>query len=277
MKKKGITKVFITDVYAEGTDLEGFEGLREEFDVFLIDHHPLVEGMKDTKNVIKTGLTECSAFVIYDLVKDLIKEDMKDILCATMISEFSFNNPENLKFIQEIYPSVTLENIRESEPSKLANSIGGTLIYLQKDKEGIRKGYELVKNRDFEKIKEYDRVVQKDISEWLEKFENEAESYPEKNLYYFYIEPQFNIGSIISTIISVKHHGKTIVLVSPIKSDPDYLKISAKNQGSAEDMSILLKKGIKDLENSTAGGHKPAAGARIMKKDLSKFKENILS
>jgi len=37
-----------------------------------------------------------------------------------------------------------------------------------------------------------------------------------------------------------------------------------------------MKKGIEGLENSTGGGHAKAAGAKIMKKDLEKFKRNIL-
>jgi hypothetical protein len=54
------------------------------------------------------------------------------------------------------------------------------------------------------------------------------------------------------------------------------MKVSAKNQSGNEDMAKLLMKGIEGLEESTAGGHVPAAGARFLKKDLQKFKENIL-
>jgi len=42
-------------------------------------------------------------------------------------------------------------------------------------------------------------------------------------------------------------------------------------------MNKLMKKGTEGLENATGGGHIPAAGGRFMKKDLQKFKENILS
>ena len=109
-----------------------------------------------------------------------------------------------------------------------------------------------------------------------DKFDKEAEFYPEKNLYYFYSAPTFNITSVISTAVSFEQMGKTVVVVAPIEGDPDYLKISARNQGKVEDMSALLNKGIEGLENATAGGHKPAAGGRIMKKDLNKFKDNLL-
>ena len=37
----------------------------------------------------------------------------------------------------------------------------------------------------------------------------------------------------------------------------------------------LLLESIKGLENATGGGHKFAVGARVMVKDLDKFKENI--
>ena len=42
-------------------------------------------------------------------------------------------------------------------------------------------------------------------------------------------------------------------------------------------MNKLMKKGVSGLENATGGGHVPAAGGRFMKKDLEKFKENILA
>jgi len=275
MKEKGITKLFVTDIYADGTDLEGFGKLREDFDVLLIDHHPVKEELKDTKNVIKTETADCCTFVIYNLVKDLIEGDWNELVCATMISEVSYKNPDNLKFIQSIYPELTLDNIRESKCAKLSNKIGGSLIYLGSEKDGIKKIYDLIKEDNLEKLGEYNDVIEKEISKFLEKFKKEAEFYPEKNIYYFYAAPNYNITSVISTIVSFEKMNQTVVIVAPI-GDPNYLKLSARNQGKEEDMSALLNKGIEGLENASAGGHKPAAGGRIMKKDLEKFKENLL-
>jgi len=41
------------------------------------------------------------------------------------------------------------------------------------------------------------------------------------------------------------------------------------------DMAQLLKIGIKNLKNASAGGHIPAAGATIQSKDINQFKRNI--
>ena len=40
-------------------------------------------------------------------------------------------------------------------------------------------------------------------------------------------------------------------------------------------MSEMLKAGIAGLEDSSAGGHVPAAGGMICIKDLDKFKQNV--
>ena len=41
-------------------------------------------------------------------------------------------------------------------------------------------------------------------------------------------------------------------------------------------MNLLMKEGIKGLENATGGGHVHASAAKFLKKDLEKFKENLL-
>jgi hypothetical protein len=59
--------------------------------------------------------------------------------------------------------------------------------------------------------------------------------------------------------------------------DKCFLNVSARNQSMNKDMNLLLKKAIQGLDNANAGGHVAAAGARFMKKDIKKFKENLFS
>ena len=62
---------------------------------------------------------------------------------------------------------------------------------------------------------------------------------------------------------------KKIVIVAYVSE----LKVNISMRGlGARD---LLLESIKGLENATGGGHKFAVGARVMVKDLDKFKENI--
>ncbi len=41
-------------------------------------------------------------------------------------------------------------------------------------------------------------------------------------------------------------------------------------------MNILMRKSAEGLKNAMAGWHVPVAGATIIKKDLEKFKQNLL-
>jgi single-stranded DNA-specific DHH superfamily exonuclease len=269
-KEKNITKIFLTDMNADSADLESFERLRAEFDCFLIDHHPVNPDLKNKANIIKTNSSDCSSLTLYNFMDEELKEEWKDIVCAAAISDFSFKKQENLDFINSIYSGVTLENAFDSEPGQIASTIGSGLTYYSSNK---KKVYDLVLKRDLESLKEAREKVDEVIGGEIAKFRKEGEFYPEKNLYFYFSFPKFNITSIASTLVSKEEPEKTFVFVS---GQGKYLKVSAKNQSGNEDMNQLVKKGIEGLDEATAGGHVPAAGARFLKKDLKKFKENIL-
>ena len=163
-----------------------------------------------------------------------------------------------------------MENAFDSEPGQIASTIGSGLTYYSSNK---RKVYELVLKRDLESLKDAREKVDEVIEEEIAKFKKEGEFYPEKNLYFYSSCPKFNITSIASTLVSKEEPEKTFVFIS---GQGKFVGVSAKNQSGKEDMNQLVNKGIEGLKEATAGGHVPAAGARFLKKDLQKFKENIL-
>ena len=273
-KKSNVTKVFLTDMYADGTDSEGFEKLKQFADLFVIDHHPVIN--KEAKNTIKTQGADCSAYAIFDLGKEIIDEKKwKMLLYATMIAEMSYKSPENMEFIRKDYPDVHEDNIIDTPPGKLAKIINGALIYFSSLKKDLKEIYDLIKKQDFEKLKDYNKEVEEEIQFYLDKIKKEAEYYPEKDLYFYYFNPKFNITSVVGTLFSNKHKDSSLIVVSDI--DDKMMKVSARNQNKKQDMGALLKKGIQGLKEAVGGGHIPAAGGSFLKKDLNKFKENILS
>jgi single-stranded DNA-specific DHH superfamily exonuclease len=273
LKDHNISKVFITDVGADIGDPEGFRELKKNIDCFLIDHHPINEEFREEKNIMKTETADCSSLVIYDLGENIIdQKKWKWLVCASMIADYSFKKKENLEFIQKIYPDVAEQNIFDTNIGKKSNEIVYALIYYGDDK---KKVYNLLLEENLNELKEISDILNEEIKKQIEKFRQKAEYYPERNLYYFYTNPKFNITSIISTILSSEKPNKSFVIVSD--KDGVYYKVSARNQGRTEDMNILMKKCINGLKNATGGGHIPAAAAQFLKKDLDKFKENLLS
>lgn len=274
LKKEKISRLFISDLSPENVDLGGFEKLRTEFDVFSIDHHPIGK-IDDKSGIIKTETGYCTAFVCYDLGDRILdRKKWKWLVDAACISDMSYKNPEVMKFIQETNPEVTMENIHDSEIGMVSSAISSSLIYFDNHPEKI---YELVREKKIQQLKKYDIIVRKEVGKWMKKYDEEAEFHPDRNMYFYYYNPKFNITSTVSTILSQRKPDSTFIAVSDSKTDKGFVKISARNQNSREDMNQLMKKGIEGLENATGGGHIPAAGGKLMKKDLEKFKNKILN
>lgn len=269
--KKGTNKVFILDINAN-SDYKGFFELKKKYDVFLIDHHP---SELESENIIKTKTSDCATFSLFEIAKN--KFDLKKwewLVRATMVAEFSYKDKNNFEFIKSHNPNIDIENIFSSEPGDISNRIYSAIIYF-KGKE--KKVFDLVLKKKMKKINKYHAVIEKEIKEGIKKFKKEAEYFPDKNLYFYYNNPKFSTNSAIATILSVKEPEKSFVFVHDTINKPDFVSVSSRNQSGKEDMNLLMKKGIEGLENAIAGGHVNAAGGKFLKKDLEKFKENILA
>jgi len=274
LKDKGITKLFLTDFSADGIDLELFEKLRRSFDVFLIDHHPVNPELQYKHNIIKTNSSDCSAITIYDLGKEIIDRDEWNWLaCAAIFSDMSYKNPENMNFIQRVYPDFPTDefDMASSNVGMISRKISTALIYYSKD---LMRVYELIKDKNLEELSRAFEIVEGEIDKLVNEFNENAEFFPEKKLYYYKINPVFNVSSYVCTLVSKYRPEFSFVCVSDLGGE--FLKVSSRNQSLKEDMGALMKKGIRGLNNAVAGGHVPAAAARFKKEDLERFKRNLL-
>ncbi|MFA5071690.1 MAG: DHH family phosphoesterase [Candidatus Pacearchaeota archaeon] len=271
-KKKKITKIFMSDINEE-SDYENFEKLKNEFEVFLIDHHPSENKTKD--NVLKTKSEHCAAWIIYNLGSKITNlEKLKTLVCATMITEFSYNNENNFNFLKQNFPDLTKDNLMDSEPGNLSETINAGITYFKGDE---RKIFDLVLKGKTKKLEKYHKIIQKEIQNLIDEFHKKAEFYSEKNLYFYYASPKFSLTSAVATILSLEFPDKTIIIASDVKNEKDFVKVSSRNQSGNVNLNELMKKGIVGLENASAGGHIMASAAKFMKKDLEKFKQNILA
>jgi len=271
LKSKKIGKAFLLDIN-ESSDYEGFRKIQENFGTFLVDHHP---SKAYDKGVIKTKTKDCSALTLYRIGEGQYHlERWKGLVCATMITEFSYTDDPNLAFIQKLYPRVTRESILNSIPGKVSQLISSGLIYLHGREKRI---YDLVKKGKINELKRYDKIIRSEVEKVSDEFKEKAEYSSDKELYFFYSPlKKFDISSFIITTLSVQQKDKTFVFVSDLKDKKGFVKVSARNQSGNVDLNLLMKKGISDLKNASAGGHVKASGASFMKRDLDKFKENLL-
>ena len=110
----------------------------------------------------------------------------------------------------------------------------------------------------------------------LKDFEKNAESHFDKHLYFYFFKSRFSLGSKMSTILSVRHKGSTIIVFSEVEGT-DMIKAGIRNNGEPlkYTMTDLVRAGITGLENAMGGGHAPASGGSFLRKDLDKFKEQV--
>jgi single-stranded DNA-specific DHH superfamily exonuclease len=269
-----ITKILISDIAADEVDADEFAELIRRYDVLLIDHHPENPKFKNEKNIIKADSLDCAGLMLYELGEGMFeREKWNWLMCATIVADFSYKKPENLKFVQRLYPEVTLENIRKVGPGKIAEKIGYASIYFNFN---AKKIYKMIKNKDMEELEEHHNEVKKEMDRIKKEFKEKAEFYKEKKLYIYYFESKFPVVSLISSEISLEDPDKGFILMTEDFNDANFIKISARNQSGEQNMNLLLKKGIKGLEESSGGGHPQASGGRIRKKDVEKFNQNIL-
>ncbi len=281
LKNKNISALFLTDLAADDFDLKGFEKLRREFKTVLIDHHPLNVNLKNKRNIIKTHSYDCAALVVYNLGVEANNYFNRTVfnyrkwgwlVSAAIVAEVSYNNPDNLKLLRKFYPSATLENIHNSIPDKISKRVFSALAYY----EDVERVYRILLNKNLKKLETAHKHINREMKLYSKKFHREAEFFQEKDIYFYYFNPKFKkIVSSLATSLSFKHPDKTIIIASD--ADTKTIKISARNQSGRVNVNLLMKKAIKGLKSAMGGGHAKAAAARIMKKDLQKFKENLLS
>lgn len=276
-KKKKITKVFILDFNIDSNCPEEFDNFKEKFDVFFIDHHPL-GNIKNKENVIKTNSFNCATQVVYELSKEIV--DFSNdflILCAALITDYTFKHRPNLEFLQRYFPDISEINAFNSVPGSFGSSVDRALINLKSSGKPLVKVYDLLKDKNLIGINRLGDPVREEVDFWVSKLSNEAEYFSDKDLYFYYFKPKFQVSSIVSSISASQHPKSIIIVLVPSEVDEDLLKISARNNEGIRDVNTLVRSAIVGLKDAIAGGHKQATGGTIRKEDVEQFKKNILS
>ena len=253
------------------------DNLRKNARVFIIDHHPLNENLKDKKGLIKTPSKYCSAHCLFDLAKGGNYFDTKDaewLVCGAIIFDYCFDDEENFKFLRSIYPTIKKEDIWNSQPAIISKKIANSLIYYKPHLERV---YEMILNRNFEALNKADKIVSEEYALWKDKFRKEAEYYPDSELYFYYGNPKYKITSaVVSAISQQEVPNKTLVFVSDEKDREGFVKMSARNQTGKIRLGEILRKCVDGFDDSDAGGHDKAAAGSFPKKYLNEFKSRLI-
>ena len=276
----GVNKYIIVDLNIDEYP-DKIKEIESFADVLIIDHHKEYRDLNSEKTTFLKAkyFSELdssrypAAKFTYDLFSrhaDLTKDDW--IACIGILGDMGYKTWEDffnktierseltleeLFVLEELVSTTTIiavdhlkdlfaEFYNEKNPKKLLNSI-------------------FMKNID---------TLKNEINYWFGKFGENAKYYPEISLYIYEVKPKYPIKSYLADKLSRMYPDKAIILIQDDKKD--VIKFSARRQDFKIKMNDYLEEVVKDIENSNAGGHIPAAAGQIPRASLEKFKENAV-
>jgi len=261
---KKFNKILIADL-GPGTITEILEAVKHK-QVFYTDHHqiekPIPEEILELRT-IKDGYIPSSR-TVFELVGG-----KEWIAVAGTLADAGHLHKPNQKFIQDFLKKNKISQRKYQE--QVVFIINKVIIYYgEKPQKVLAKLLKLEKYSQVKALKKFARPVEKEIQKFIKEYKTKHEKLGDINFYYF--NPKYSIKSTVTSQLSFANTNALFVFAIP---DKDMMRLSARSQNPKANMIEALKTGIKGLENATGGGHIPAAGGQIQKKDLKKFKENL--
>jgi single-stranded DNA-specific DHH superfamily exonuclease len=259
-------KIIICDI-APGLIYQDLQEIRNK-KVFYTDHHKEEEPIPE--EILELRTLEDGYIPSSRTAQELTELKPWLGLIGT-ITDMGEAYPENEKYIEARLKEInlTLNDFKE----QITNTITNTIVYF---KEEPKKIFKILKNlksiKEIKNLEQFSEPIEEEITKFVKEYEIKKERLGDINFYQF--DPQFSIRKIVISIIGRQFPEEDFIFATPV-NDGKRLSISGRSPSKKTDMAELLKAGVKELENTNAGGHSPAAGAQIETKDIEKFKKNI--
>ncbi|MEW6295297.1 MAG: DHH family phosphoesterase [Candidatus Diapherotrites archaeon] len=282
LKRKKVNKLIILDLNIDqhSYKLKKLKGVQS---ILILDHHKIFKDSNSKKILfIKSqflkkidGSKYPTAKLCFDLfseVIDLRKE--KWIACIGLYGDFAQGSWR--PFIRK-----TCKENRIRDCSKFfveAKELFGAVETIKPKKipelvkisAETRNPNELLKSKFHALVKEF----RGEVRFWEKKAKSRAEFFPELELIFYVFKPLYPVKSHLINLMAQKFPHNTIIVLQEKKN---FLELSARRQDFRLPVNEMLEHATKDLPQALGGGHIPAAGGRIRKKDLGKFKQNAMN
>lgn len=283
LKSSSVNKVIIVDLGVD-QEPEGIKKIEAFADILVLDHHKIYNDISSKKTTfikpqlfsdVKPG-AYAAAKLCFDMSMGYADVSELDWVAAVgIIGDCGFE--EWKKFLDDVFKKHSIEKkpeIFETELGKTASLISDAECF---DSSKAHDAFEVVYSAKEPKdvleseLKKYREAIESEIEYWTEHLAEFAEA--TENMIFYLLKSKYRIKGAISTRLSLAHKDKTIIVMQDIGNM--MLGISARRRDEKIAMNELLEKATEGLEGSNAGGHVPAAGGRIMKKDFNEFKKRI--
>ena len=280
LKQKRITNVIITDLRADESPKQ-LAKIAKFAKILVLDHHPLCSNGAKNVTIIKPQMFShimssayCASKLCYDLGKNIVYlNDLSWIVSMGIIGDAGYSTWK--EFVNNSLKKLGFElrkDIWKSELGKAASSISAAISY---DKKNIKLCGKIVSrakspNEIVEKLAPFARKISKAIAFNLHRL---AKVKPIGELILYHVVSKYDVKGSVATMASFKKPHNTLILY---RRNGNVIDISARRQDRKVAVNTLLEKATKGLTNAAAGGHIPAAGARIRAKDWELFKQRII-
>ncbi|MBI2579669.1 MAG: DHH family phosphoesterase [Candidatus Aenigmarchaeota archaeon] len=278
-------KIIFLDLAADQQEqmVKKIAGLAE---VLIIDHHQVHKNMNSRrivhynprfgKKVYQStsylAYKICSKNLAYKICSKTV--DMSEhlwIAAAGMIGDYNLGDSEEL--VNEIMKKYgTGKDLYKSFLGRVTEMISASQATKALSCEQIVR---IMEKSSLEEMQKNEKLLDayRKVEDEMARLEEDADINAEKHghIIFYSFKSKFSLRSEISTKLSGKFHGKTIVIYEKIGGR---MKISARNQSGA-DVASLLKKAAEGLD-AMAGGHEAAAGAAVAAKDWDEFKARLV-
>ena len=205
------------------------------------------------------------------------KEDLWLAIVGSISDKFV---PPYYSNFRKEYPELTIDSkdafeiFYNSDIGKIAQLLGDGLKdtttnvikmvkFLMKSRGPFDVLQEVPENRE---MHEKFNIISKKYNKFIEKAKSEVKE--SDKLVFFEYGGNMSMSAALSNRLSYLFPGR-FIFVAYIKED--FVNIS----GRGKNVKTILEKVLKDFDNAKGGGHEDAVGARIMKRDLEKFREKV--
>ena len=285
LKENKVNKVIMTDLGVDQSP-SNVKEIEKFAEIVVIDHHKVYNDISSKKTIFikphfvseKNPAAYTAAKLCFDLGSEIADISGMDWVAAVgLIGDCAFTLWKD--FLDSVFLKYKIEkkqDIFDTKLGKVSTIISDAECF---DSANASKAFDIIYNASNpddvldSELKKYREAVENEKAYWLEHVNEFAEFVGDTILYM--IKPKYQIKPSLSTHLSLEYPGKTIVVVQDMGEE--VLDISARRRDEKIAVNELLENATKGLEGSNAGGHVPAAGGRIRKRDFQKFKENLFS
>jgi len=248
----------------------------------VIDHHQMYADLNSKKMVFlkaqfftdkdpSSYVTSKFAFDLFGRLVDV--SDLDWLACIGIIGDMNTRNWQ--PFIQG---TIEKRNVSLTWLYRFVELIAGVEVMAEEKIEQLfwefygAKDPNYILESGFKKYLEEFRLEREELTKG---FEEKAESFPEIELFFYDIKAKHeNIKSYVVNEISEMHPNSTVILLHYLGGGR--VRFSARRQDFKVKANELLVKATKDIPESSAGGHIPAAAGSIPKRFLGQFKKNVI-